>query len=1222
MKDIFTYPDNLATQFIDPNYVGDATVGFYKRVDDLRTGAYKAWTGTAPVESTNVLMKEFSKFHESLTESWGENTMYQFWQQPLIVATKEVISSDILNTVDTADVSSFINFTGNHGLADTQLMTLSGFDGSWAELNGNSYYVKKTDADTIQLCLDEALTQDVHFVIRDSIDYITHTNQSFTYPVMRIDVDITGMTAPLADGNGFDFAGFDGSLGDLINGRHLYIKAFDADTIELYEDAGLTTNVSLYNQAQASLTCVGTSSPVVINTTTTSAAPLVNGMPVKVTNTDGNLAHYADIPLYIQNLSGSTCNLSYDINGLQLLDMPYFYLPTDIETVSTFAGGGVEVTLGVETAGNGALYDGIRLAMHSIPTGLSTRNFSIVKWPQGASEALDWGIFQTDEIADYTYVRRENTGDMQLWSGPGGYEVLLDTLEDTLISHVAGGMNEDGTKVVAIDRADSNKVKLYTNTAGTFALDTTFPLDDRPFRAKISKNGNVVAYSENLNCNKVYVQKLISGQWVEQVITEPAGLGTSRVGNSIWGTDFAMSANGEVLVIANELGEFALYEYICAYTEYRLIQTFSDVTWGIGYANAVEWGQFTNICDVSYDGNTIAVGYPKYDTGSGNERGRCDVYVRPSDCSTQHVLVSNIQGGLDIAGFNYGQGIFLANNGIMLVLNNNAYGKADIWHRRADNEYDYNGYNEWGNVALRPCFVGLTAPEDAPLHFFTTYLTNDAIQHVYVREYWNIYSSVVGGFSTSVDGFTFDHVFLEYTGTDRVYKLYWDPTLTTPVDWTFSLPMYPVGSYSAPPFIKGKIYNPQTDSTFGTLTEIDNTSASVTALTNPVVSTTGTGYVDYVPAHAGIIPVTALTSATTGNLTIEANETHRYRLNNITAMTFGNTTYPQRTGASTYVNNAEITEGVWWNEGASAVSSGTYSQWPSVTVTTNASTTSTAEANTGYITAVSYNTEFPGYFNEPHDVRLLVQTVADTYIPAATPVVELQDVWDLETQWDTQGYAAYKHWPSYAETGVNPRSAKLIQITPSSSTRSQNGTKYVRSLGFTRWQLELEYPPLTEEQFRYLHAAAMNARGSFVPFNIINRDNKGNPLLLDFHNELATTTPRLVEDMVAGDKILTIEGFPSFLTQAVKKGEILGNYQLTSVNGQITMNLLDVDSNAYGEAKVKIPYSSEVGMATGEQLQFSPYSIVATLSEDNFEFDQDTLDYYYVKVKFDLDEWK
>ena len=97
MKNVFTYPNNSSTYFIDPDYFGDATQGFYKRVDDLKQGNYRTWNGTAPSYSVNAICQTMSKFNNVpiYEENSGNNSFYKWWEQPLIPSSYELHSYDI-----------------------------------------------------------------------------------------------------------------------------------------------------------------------------------------------------------------------------------------------------------------------------------------------------------------------------------------------------------------------------------------------------------------------------------------------------------------------------------------------------------------------------------------------------------------------------------------------------------------------------------------------------------------------------------------------------------------------------------------------------------------------------------------------------------------------------------------------------------------------------------------------------------------------------------------------------------------------------------------------------------------------------------------------------------------------------------------------------------------------------------------------------------------------
>ena len=102
MKSIFTWPDNNGTSYIDPDYVGDTSEGFTKRVDDLRLGNYKAWNGQAPTSGTSPattgqIMGAMSKYNNVpyLEDTGGNNTIYKFWQETLIGTFSDLHSYDI-----------------------------------------------------------------------------------------------------------------------------------------------------------------------------------------------------------------------------------------------------------------------------------------------------------------------------------------------------------------------------------------------------------------------------------------------------------------------------------------------------------------------------------------------------------------------------------------------------------------------------------------------------------------------------------------------------------------------------------------------------------------------------------------------------------------------------------------------------------------------------------------------------------------------------------------------------------------------------------------------------------------------------------------------------------------------------------------------------------------------------------------------------------------------
>lgn len=58
MRSIFTYPLNQATDYVDPRYIGTATTGWKKRVNDLLSGTYLSWPALDPVADLGTTVNQ------------------------------------------------------------------------------------------------------------------------------------------------------------------------------------------------------------------------------------------------------------------------------------------------------------------------------------------------------------------------------------------------------------------------------------------------------------------------------------------------------------------------------------------------------------------------------------------------------------------------------------------------------------------------------------------------------------------------------------------------------------------------------------------------------------------------------------------------------------------------------------------------------------------------------------------------------------------------------------------------------------------------------------------------------------------------------------------------------------------------------------------------------------------------------------------------------------
>ena len=354
----------------------------------------------------------------------------------------------------------------------------------------------------------------------------------------------------------------------------------------------------------------------------------------------------------------------------------------------------------------------------------------------------------------------------------------------------------------------------------------------------------------------------------------------------------------------------------------------------------------------------------------------------------------------------------------------------------------------------------------------------------------------------------------------------------------------------------------------------------------------------------------ANTIATAGDMAIDSNFPYPYELTSLDIILPGNETYSYQDTNNATVYASELDSTRYWSAGDSS---------PTLYPTTGeTSPTATVAVNgSGKLQSITMLTE--GRYADADPVLIQLESPADTYIPIPLTPAEAEDVWDTDDEWASDGSSQLKVWPDH----VTPRSAVINYNSPTLVNNSQSGIKYTRSVGHTKWRLEVEYPPMSAEDFQKFHAIAQAAHGQSTPFyfRLRNKDNV-NILWADFNEYVNTTTsPLLKNDITAGDTTMLVEGFSSNEADAFIRGEVFigggGNH-----NGYLHTSLSSTSSNIFGEAKIRTPWPFRTDRSAGSKFYKDPYHAVVTLGSDNFEYQVDVNNYYYVSVAFDLDQWK
>lgn len=251
-----------------------------------------------------------------------------------------------------------------------------------------------------------------------------------------------------------------------------------------------------------------------------------------------------------------------------------------------------------------------------------------------------------------------------------------------------------------------------------------------------------------------------------------------------------------------------------------------------------------------------------------------------------------------------------------------------------------------------------------------------------------------------------------------------------------------------------------------------------------------------------------------------------------------------------------------------------------------------------------------------NQARILdLTTWPNDYVP---PVVNPEDVWDTADEWATTGYDAAKEWPTH----VKPQTAKITVSQPSSQSYSQNGTKYVKTSGVVRYQVELEYPPMLYDDFKPFSQVVQAAQGQYNPFKLSLTGVNGLHIIFSSSNDNNPFGPiRFAEAYPSGTTVLKLEGLPAN-TLIFEAGDHCYASDGAEGNGNLIMVINETTSNAFGEAVVRLSYPTSNAIYPWYQLYKSPSVAIVTLNDDNFEYSVDAYGHYKFKVIFSMDQYK
>lgn len=1283
MRQIFTYPTGLATDYIDPNYVGDATSGLTRRIDELLAGTYKAWLNPLVITATtSQVMQNISKFgsyYENQSYA-GHLSRYDFWNKPLVVATKKLIDSVAITSANHQNTPMLVTTGTAHEFEDGMKIITSGVDGTWgtAILVGDfpNMYAKVISSTELQVATDSDLTQLINWTSNatnftlnaGALQMAGRTGITNIYnawiDLSQLDDPSTPLVIP--DGQSITFNSSTPSNSGLTNVvKYLKNTATSAtdNTFELWNDAAMTNNrdniysltYPLQNTVSATLNetnpgTITTSRALAdheldINITSANAitwsdnrtswgdpnggsGPTLSGPLVRMSatptsdvdftytvssydfapNTPTHTATFAFYPMY-QNLIANPLPWAQVTNGRLKINKPITAIPDGTQV--TISGAlnfpsqypnnpyYLKNITALETASYFVfdVYKNVNLTNiygpsdYAPPEHLATNLGVEGSGVNGASNTHQTQLIFRTDLQEPTLVMKSNTNNPD-WGISVG---------DTINSNYSGGYQVYGYSATP---------KIFNDRTGNFpapSLDQTALLNDPSIGAGIgpaiwihitdsgiinSTNGNQINWGGDSKTPAgiwdIVDTNITSGNWrlfrggywnyaaqayplpsLLDIAFEPVPFHTP-----IYGQIADIKVSASILSDSQQRGiNFPTqFPAVNNNNEYR-IQS------GLWNTFALNSGNYTAGFGTVYLGPTTTGNHPKY-------------YKAYSDFARTIPLINPVTGDFSPSQRQAtGPDNYVDPNGDIYPTNVDVTATNVVWDIGSITWYD----GQSGELSIAKPNSNLTQTvyikniSSTEVEFyFDSALTTAYTSANFITD-WATYGEDAG--STGVMNFRTKEPVSQYS-----------PVHPSPGNYSYGYTSATMGTMNTTRLTNSTdvfdmyTYSPEN----GTATGAES-----------VISSTSTG-VDPFSFEANIDIILPIVDSTTGQIGPATGVgTNPYEIDTVELILPGNETFTYQTGASTTSPGAKVNTSKYWDAGSTVPSYYTNGA-------TSATFNTTVDTN-GYLQSVTLVEEpdAEGRYPTGEDITLFIEALPDTYTaPVLTPAQQA-DVYDTHDEWTTDGYNALKQWPD----NITPASASIVYNSPTTANISQSGVKYTRSSAHTKWILEVEYPPMKAEDFQKFHAIAQAAHGQSTPF-FFNLRNKDSVSLLwaDMMESGSSFSGSAINTSTEGSATLFLEGLTASDATAFREGEVFISSE--NENGSLHTAIGAAASNAFGEAKVRMPWPLRAPVTQSDLVYKNPSSCIVTLNSDNFEYSVDVNNYYTVSVAFDLDNWK
>tara|TARA_Y100000004_G_scaffold3065_1_gene3650 strand:+ start:396 stop:998 length:603 start_codon:yes stop_codon:yes gene_type:complete len=173
-------------------------------------------------------------------------------------------------------------------------------------------------------------------------------------------------------------------------------------------------------------------------------------------------------------------------------------------------------------------------------------------------------------------------------------------------------------------------------------------------------------------------------------------------------------------------------------------------------------------------------------------------------------------------------------------------------------------------------------------------------------------------------------------------------------------------------------------------------------------------------------------------------------------------------------------------------------------------------------------------------------------------------------------------------------SVTFKSIEPTLVSVAQNLKRQVRRRGGQRWQLDIEFPPMTRSEFAPIYAFAMSQKGQFETFTYI-------PPVISTSQGDTTESPLVDGQVSVGASSATIDGLTASESGIIKAGDLFK----FSGHSKVYMATADMDADGTGHATLNFAPNLLNVVTNNESIVFASVPFTVSFTQNITQFNTD-----------------